>query len=112
LIEVIGRDGQPQRWVDVAQWPLTIGRALDNDLVLDDVHVAPHHARLEADAEGRLQLAVLSTANGVELGHHRHAAGEQVALPGGGALLQLGPVRLRLRLPDEALAAERAMPAL
>ena len=112
LIEIIGRDGQPQRWLDVAQWPLTIGRALDNHLVLDDAHVAPHHARLELDGEGRLVLSVLSTTNGVALGRQRHAAGKQVPMPAGGALLQLGPVRLRLRLPDEALAAERPMPAL
>ena len=112
LIEVIGRDGQPQRWVDVTQWPLTLGRALDNDLVLDDLHVAHHHARLESDAEGRLQLAVLSTSNGVVLGQDHHAAGETVPVPAGGAQLQLGPVRMRLRLPGETLAAERVMPAL
>ena len=110
LIEVLGRDGQPQRWVDVVRWPLTMGRALDNDLVLDDAHVAPHHARLEPDMLGRLQLFVLATVNGVRVGADHHQAGETVPLPPG-TPLRLGPVRLRLRLPGEPLADEQAIPA-
>jgi pSer/pThr/pTyr-binding forkhead associated (FHA) protein len=112
LIEVFERDGRSARTVDVTQWPLTMGRALDNHLVLDDPHVAAHHARLQIDAEGRLELAVLDTANGVKLGGQRLRSGAVVALPAGGATLQLGAGRLRLRLPGETLAPEKALPAL
>ena len=34
LIEVEGRDGRIGRAVDVLRWPLTLGRALDNHLVV------------------------------------------------------------------------------
>ena len=42
-----------------------IGRALDNDLILDDPHCAPHHAKLEIDANGVARLHDLGTSNGI-----------------------------------------------
>ena len=110
LIEVLDRDGRVARCVDVLYWPLSLGRALDNDLVLDDPHVAAEHARLQIDDSGALLLSVGDTVNGVTVDERSHAAGAQVALPGSGALLQIGGLRLRLRLPGETLAPERALP--
>ena len=46
LIETLDRDGQPRQILRVSQWPVRIGRAIDCDLVLDDPHVAAHHATL------------------------------------------------------------------
>ncbi len=112
LIECAERDGRGARALDVRAWPLTIGRALDNDLVLDDPYVAAHHARLERDAEGRLQLVALPGVNGVVHDHRRIAPGQTLVLPAGGALLQFGQTRLRLRLPAEVLAPERPLPSL
>ncbi len=111
LIECLERDGRSARMRDVWQWPLTLGRAIDNDLVLDDPFVAPHHARLELADDGSLHLQVLDTCNGVQMGHQRHAQGAAVPVPAGGTQLQLGGITLRLRLPGETLAAERPMPA-
>ncbi len=111
LIECHERDARSARAVDVRAWPLTIGRALDNDLVLDDPHVAPHHARIDLDEQGGVQITALPGLNGLRLGAERLAPGQTRALPAAGALLQLGHSRLRLRLPGEALAAERALPA-
>lgn len=108
LIEVLGRDGQVLRAVDVWQWPLTLGRAIDNHLVIDDAHVAPRHACLLADENGRLQLQALPSHNGVRL--NGRAVDGHVVVPAGGALLQLGATRLRLRLPDENLAPELPLP--
>lgn len=94
------------------RWPLTLGRALDNDVVLDDPHVAAHHATLWPDAQGVLTLVVGDTVNGVSVNGSRFAAGAQVLLGAGGAALQMGALKLRLRLPSETLAPERALPAL
>ena len=112
LIEVWGGDGRVARCVSVQRWPLTLGRALDNDIVLDDPHVAAHHAVLAPDAQNQLTLTVGDTVNGVSVGSSRFAAGEQVPLDAGGTALQIGAVKLRLRLPSETLAPERALPAL
>lgn len=112
LIEVFERDGRVARCVSVQRWPLTIGRALDNDVVLDDPHVAAHHATLQADGQSQLTLAVGDSINGVSLGNDRFAAGERVTLPAAGASIQLGAIKLRLRLPGETLAPERPLPAI
>ena len=112
LIEVFERDGRVGHSASVHGWPLTLGRALDNDVVLDDPHVAAHHATLSPDDQGSLVLDVGDTVNGVEVDGRRHGARAQVALPAGGARLQLGGLQLRLRLPAEVLAAERPLPVL
>jgi hypothetical protein len=109
LIEVLERDGRSRRMLDVHVWPVTVGRALDNTLVLDEPHVAPHHLRLAPDAEGRLALQIGDSINGARLDDRQLAAGSRAVLPPGGALLQLGGLRLRLRLADELLAAERPL---
>lgn len=112
LIEVFERDGRVGHSASVHGWPLTLGRALDNDVVLDDPHVAAHHATLAPDGTGRLMLHVGDTVNGLEVDGTRHAAGATVALPAQGAALQIGGLQLRLRLPAEVLAAERPLPVL
>lgn len=112
LIEVFERDGRVARCVSVQRWPLTLGRALDNDVVLDDPHVAAHHATLQADDQSQLTLIVGDSINGVNVGSDRFAAGARVALPVTGAAMQIGAIKLRLRLPGETLAPERALLAL
>lgn len=106
LIELLDRDGRARRTLDVHAWPVRIGRALDNTWVLDDPHVAPHHATLDVGADGRLQVQVGDSRNGVQLGRRRLAAGMQAVLPDGGVVLQLGGQRLRLRLAGAPLAPE------
>lgn len=110
LIECFEREGRAARVLDVWQWPVTLGRAMDNHIVLDDPFVAPHHARIEALPEGGLRLQVLHTANGVRVDGHLHGAGASVALPAQGATLQVGNSPLRLRLPGETLAPEKPLP--
>jgi hypothetical protein len=107
LIEWLDRDGHVQRGADVLRWPLSLGRALDNTLVLDDPHVAAHHAVLDLDAEGRLQLQALPSLNGVLL--DGQTVPGRAAMPQAEAVLQLGATRLRLRTADAALAPERAL---
>jgi hypothetical protein len=53
----------PRRRVVVDGRPLTIGRAADNGLVLDDGRVSRHHARLQG-RRGTLVLADLGSTNG------------------------------------------------
>jgi hypothetical protein len=53
LIELLSRDGQVTRTVDVWRWPLTLGRVMDNDVVVDDPDLAAQHLRLAADETGR-----------------------------------------------------------
>jgi hypothetical protein len=108
LIEQLERDGRVLRCVDVRGWPLSIGRALENHLVIDDPHLAPRHAVLALAEDGSLQLRALPSQNGLRLNGRVVTGSAQV--PAGGALLQLGTTRLRLRLAGETLAPERPLP--
>lgn len=110
LIEWVGRDQRVVRSVDVHQWPLTLGRGLQNTVVLDDPLVAEQHARLWIDEHGQPHVEATGTRNGVRVGHRLLQEGEQVPLPASGVLLQLGGTALRLRWPGEALAPEEVLP--
>lgn len=46
---------------------LRIGRALDNDVVLDDPHCAPYHAVLRRNEDGSVTLHDLGSINGLRL---------------------------------------------
>jgi hypothetical protein len=121
VLDVLDREGQVRQTFAVHHFPLRIGRALDNDVVLADPHVAPHHLRIDAgdaaDADAGdagLQLVVGDTRNGVQLGALRLAAGEARPLPASGGAIELGLGRttLRLRLPGHTLAAELPLAAV
>ena len=110
LLELLDRDGQVRQAIAVPHWPLRIGRALDNDVVLSDPHVAAHHLRIDAGESG-LALAVADTVNGVQCGSRRLRSGEHAMLPASGDAIELGigRTRLRLRLPGHTLAPELAI---
>lgn len=112
LIELFERDARPSRMVDVHQWPVAIGRALTNHIVLEDPFAAAQHARLELDASGQLVITALESRNGASLNGARLVAGVPQPVPAAGAWLQIGATRLRLRLPDETLPAEKPLPRL
>lgn len=76
------------------QFPVTIGRALDNDVILSDNSVSPYHLRLEQDAEGQVFIHNLSSENGTRLNKHQLGVQPvQVPIP---SQLLLGNRRLRL----------------
>jgi hypothetical protein len=105
LIEVLDRDGHPRQILRVAQWPVRIGRAIDCDLVLDDPHVAAHHATLDWRADG-VHVEPAATVNGVRLGAAVIAPGSAPLLPPSG-LLVLGATTLRVRRAGDVLAPEQ-----
>lgn len=78
----------------LAHFPVTIGRALDNDVILSDRSVSPHHLRLEQDEDGQVFVHNLVLENGTRL--NEHPLGEQpvqVPIP---SQLVLGDRKLRL----------------
>ena len=111
LVTLLDRDGHALRSVDVHAWPLSIGRALNQQLVLDDTSVAAEHATLSADESGRVLLTVGPSVNGAWLNGQHLAAGSVRALPTQASTLQLGHSKLLLRLRGETLAPEQALPA-
>jgi hypothetical protein len=107
LVEVLDRDGHVRQVVSVRQWPVTIGRAIDCDVVLDDPHVAALHATL-VEEDGTLSLQVGDTVNGARLVNAHVAAGKKAPLRSGD-VFQLGGTRLRVRRASDPVAPERAL---
>lgn len=105
LIELLDHGGAVAHRIPITRWPLSIGRAVDCDVVLDDPHAAAHHASLIGGADGGARLQVGSTRNGVRLKGAVLPAGSEVPVAGGSEW-QIGRSRLRLRLAGEALAEE------
>jgi len=101
-IEVLERDGRLREALSVRAWPVTLGRAIDNDLVLDDPHIAAYHAVIEAGPEGEPRLRVLPGRNGMRSGRR--------VLPAGGAPVALDELAAPARPASTAAAPREASP--
>lgn len=109
VLEVLDRDGSVRQSLSVREWPLRVGRALDNDLVLDDPHTAARHFSVAADAQGRVAVTVGDSVNGLHFDTKRLRRGEQVDVGDKPPMLVAGRTHMRLRLAGHALAPEQTM---
>ncbi len=113
VLEVLDRDGAVRQSVKVNAWPLRVGRAFDNDLVLDDPYTAPQHLRIARDDNGQVALTVGESVNGLQCDGRALSAGEQLTLHAGPhdapVSLLLGRTQLRLRFATQALAPEQRL---
>jgi len=105
VVEILDRDGHARQAVPVSRWPVTIGRAVDCDIVLDDPYVAAHHAALE-EANGILVVQVGETVNGAMVQSRRLKSNERAGLAPED-VLQVGATRLRVRRAADEMAPER-----
>lgn len=111
VVEHLHRDGTVLARMAVVGPVFRIGRDLGNDLVLDDPHVAAHHAELHIAPDGTAQLQDLDTRNGIL----PHRGKRQPAYPvHGDAPYRLGNSHIRIRnrgwtLPPEVVLSVRAM---
>ncbi len=98
------QDSHQRRQVEVHHWPLRVGRALDNDVVLDDPHVAAHHLTLDEVGDA-LAIVLGDSVNGARAGSVWLARNARMPLPGN-TPLYLGKSTLRIRRANDALPAE------
>lgn len=107
ILEIFSRGrGQPQ-FRRVRQFPYRIGRAYDNDLILTDDSVSPHHVQLEQDAFGQVKVRNLSQENGTRL--NKKALGfvpVECSLPSD---IFLGHTHLRLLSPETRIAPTKRL---
>jgi hypothetical protein len=106
-IEVLSRHGEvaARERIDAAE--ARIGRAFDNDVVVDDPHVAPHHLRIFRGADGELVAEDLGSLNGLysEHGAKRVAQLPLAKEPG----IRIGRTTLRVHDALHAVAPERPL---
>lgn len=110
FVEHLHRDGSVLARVSVPERAenasVTIGRALDNDLILDDPHCAAHHARLEVAADGSARLLDLGSSNGIIAGRNKRARIHEVK---NDDPYRLGHTVIRVRSSEWPLAPERSL---
>lgn len=100
VVEIIDRGGAVHSRVRVDHLPFKLGRALDNDLIIDDIYVCPHHAEIR-DEDG-LVLVDLQSINGSFQGLKRTP--EPILSLAGSLDFRLGHSLMRFRPAIEQLA--------
>ena len=100
VLEIFG-GGKHPRFERVSEMPVSIGRALNNDLIIDDPYVDPHHLRLDnnEDLSGWTVSDLSSTNHTVK----NHQKVEKTEIKSGEELL-LGKTRIRVYSEDHAVA--------
>jgi hypothetical protein len=94
IVELLDRRGRVRERHHVSELPFRIGRAYENDLILDDPTVGPNHAVLERN-DGALSLTDLDSVNGLV---HERAKRERIPV-GEDTTVRLGRSVLRFRSP-------------
>lgn len=91
---------------------VTIGRAAENDLSIDDLGVSRRHARVRREPDGGVVVLDRASLNGTWLDGERLPAHEPVPVTRGLAIVRFGPAA-RLALMDEPAFEDylRAIPA-
>ena len=87
--------------------PITIGRAYDNDVVVDDPHVAAHHLRITRGENGNLIAEDLGSINGLYVDRARKRT-KEVTLDAGHEL-SIGATVVRVRTATHEVPAEQPM---
>jgi len=101
-VEILARNGEVLHRHRAASLPIRVGRAYDNDFVLDDEYAAAHHAVIEQGPDGGLLMRDLGTRNGLNHGRKRV---QQLVL-GGDTVVRMGHTSLRVRAADFPVPAE------
>jgi hypothetical protein len=103
VVEFLGRHGEVVRRELLERLPVELGRAYDNDIVLDDPYVAARHLRIAAAPDGFL-LTDLGSRNGMRaIGSKRSANRLEVDAE---TVVRLGHTQLRVRSASYALPEE------
>lgn len=101
-LEIIDAKGHVSERVRVDEFPITIGRAYGNHVVVDDPYVCPRHVSIEANGDGSVVARDLDSVNGI----HIRARDKQVVdlEVGSGAEFRIGRTWMRYRSVEHPLS--------
>lgn len=102
FVEILNPDGSVHSRQSFHHLPIRIGRAYDNEVILDDPHTGAHHALIEQNQLDELVLRDLGSVNGISLNNER----ENDFVVDGNAQYRLGHTRLRIRSRHFEVAPE------
>ncbi len=102
FVEILNPDDSVLSRQSFHHLPIRIGRAYDNEVILDDPHTGAHHALIEQNQLDELVLRDLGSLNGISLDNQR----ENDFVVNGDAKYRLGHTRLRIRSRHFEVAPE------
>lgn len=103
FVELMTAAGDVAQRFRFDQLPIRIGRAYDNDIILDDAYAAAHHAIIELNQLEELTLRDLGSVNAIKQDHLR----DNFFVVNSDAHYRLGHSELRIRPIDYKISAEK-----
>ena len=107
-LEILDRHGDVSSRHSVHAWPLKIGRAYTNDIVLDDPQIAAHHVEIRPAEDGNYHAVDLGSLNGIL--NKNSKLNQAEALISADDVLRIGQTQIRIRPLNYAVAAETRVP--
>jgi hypothetical protein len=104
FVEILSGNKEVRHRYRVAALPIRIGRAYDNDIILDDPHTSAHHAIVEQTADNGLMIRDTGSRNGILYKRRRQTE----LLIDGNTVFKLGHISLRIRSSEFNVADEVA----
>jgi hypothetical protein len=101
VIEILNRSGQVLQRFHYTGGEIRVGRAYDNDIIIGDPFICPHHLLIRSE-QGKLILEDLDSVNGTW--HQKGRVKLREAEFHQGELVQLGHSQLRFQSIDSELA--------
>ena len=101
ILEIRDVRGHPA-WHPLDRLPLTLGRALSNDIIVDDPYVDAVHARISLDDSGAVVIEDAGTINGIIVNQARTEGPIRMAA---GIQLRMGRTSLSVRARNEQVPA-------
>ncbi len=102
FVEIINHHGDVQTRYTFSSLPIHIGRAYQNDVIIDDPHTAAQHAVIEANEAGAMTMRDLGSHNGIFIKSKRLT----FFTINSDALYRLGQTQLRVRTQDYVVPPE------
>jgi hypothetical protein len=107
-VEILDRHGDAIGRHPVYAWPLRVGRAYDNDVILDDPYVSANHLEIDRGDDGTYHFRVIDSINAMTIDKLRDKKSE-ASVPAN-EVVRIGQTQLRIRPVNYAVPAEKALP--
>lgn len=107
IIEQITRNNKVISYHKLQGDRITIGRAYDNDLVLQEEHVCPHHVEITFDESGAIVLSDNHSINGIRNSHNKKL--EKTVKVTSGDIFVIGKCFLRILQPSHQVSQTKQL---
>ncbi|MFY9259908.1 MAG: FHA domain-containing protein [Gallionella sp.] len=107
-IEILNQHGDVTVRHPVYAWPVNVGRAYHNDVMLDDPYIAAGHLEIQPADAGGYQLNVLGGVNAMTINRKRER--HQSAKVSAEDIIHIGKTAFRVRPVDYDVSPDQPLP--